>query len=150
MALSKTILAFLAVLLFLMFAALNANADELRGTGDLGLVIEREVGRVAIVDTTERTLLGKVDGLGDLSHASAVFDRSGRFSYVFGRDGGLTKIDLLERKIAGRIVQAGNSIGGAISQDGSLIAVSNYEPGGVKIFTPDLDLVADIPGDLWR
>ena len=145
MGLTRGLLALLAVLIFLLAAALNARADGLRGTGDLGLVIEREAGRVAIIDTTERTVLGKVDGLGDLSHASAVFDRSGRYAYVFGRDGGLTKVDLLEREIAKRIVQAGNSIGGAISQDGKLIAVSNYEPGGVKIFEPNLGLVADIP-----
>ena len=44
------------------------------------------------------------------------------------------------------MMQGGNSIGGAISQDGSLIAVSNYVPGGVKIFSSDdLSLVADIP-----
>ncbi|MEZ5933026.1 MAG: cytochrome D1 domain-containing protein [Alphaproteobacteria bacterium] len=128
-----------------MFAALNANAGELRGTGDLGLVIEREAGKVAIVDTTAQTVLGEIEGLGDLSHASAVFDRSGRFSYIFGRDGGLTKVDLLERKIAKRVVQAGNSIGGAISQDGRLIAVSNYEPGGVNVFDANLALVHEIP-----
>ncbi|MDH3659144.1 MAG: protein nirF [Alphaproteobacteria bacterium] len=147
MALNKGILALLAIVTFLMVAALSAGAaeNELRGTGDLGLVIEREAGRVAIVDTTNREVLGKVEGLGDLSHASAVFDRSGRFSYVFGRDGGLTKVDLLTQTIAKRVVQAGNSIGGAISQDGQLIAVSNYEPGGVKIFEPNLGLVADIP-----
>ena len=145
MALNKGFLAFLAVLFFLTFAALNAKAGELRGTGDLGLVIAREAGKVAIIDTTTKQLLGEVEGLGDLSHASAVFDRSGRYAYIFGRDGGLTKIDLLERKIAERIVQAGNSIGGAISQDGKLIAVSNYEPGGVKIFDPSLSLIADIP-----
>ena len=54
--------------------------------------------------------------------------------------------DILCGKLVKRIVQGGNSIGGAISQDGSLIAVSNYEPGGVKIFSSDdLSLVADIP-----
>jgi protein NirF len=52
----------------------------------------------------------------------------------------------LEGEIAGRVIQAGNSIGGAISQDGRLIAVSNYEPGGVRVFdATTLDLVADIP-----
>ncbi len=43
-------------------------------------------------------------------------------------------------------MQAGNSIGGAISDDGKLIAVANYEPGGVRIFDADtLEMVADIP-----
>ncbi len=145
MALNKGILALVAVFVFLMIAALGAKAEDLRGTGDLGLVIEREVGKVAIIDTTAQTVLGKVDGLGDLSHASAVFDRSGRYAYVFGRDGGLTKVDLLQQTIAKRIVQAGNSIGGAISQDGKLIAVSNYEPGGVNVFDANLVLVYDMP-----
>ncbi|HEU5339349.1 MAG TPA: cytochrome D1 domain-containing protein, partial [Sulfuricaulis sp.] len=76
------------------------------------------------------------------------------YAYVFGRDGGLTKVDMQRRRIDKRIVQAGNSVGGAISQDGRLIAVSNYDPGGVKVFTADtLELVADIPagsGDSTR
>jgi protein NirF len=43
-------------------------------------------------------------------------------------------------------MQAGNSIGGAISDDGSLVAVSNYEPGGIRVFdTATLTQVADIP-----
>ena len=69
-----------------------------------------------------------------------------RFAYVFGRDGGLTKVDMVNRSIAGRVVQAGNSIGGAISDDGKLVAVSNYEPGGVRVFDADtLEMVQDIP-----
>jgi protein NirF len=43
-------------------------------------------------------------------------------------------------------MQAGNSIGGAIVQDGTLIAAQNYEPGGIKVFRADtLELVADVP-----
>jgi protein NirF len=120
--------------LALVLAAVGARAAEPRGTGDLGIVVERAAGSVQIVETTGDTALGRVEGLGDLSHASSVFSRDGRFAFVFGRDGGLTKVDLLERRIANRIVQAGNSIGGAISDDGSLVAVANYEPGGVKVF----------------
>ena len=119
---------------------------HLRGTGDLGIVIERASGRVVVVETSGRRALGRIEGLGDLSHASAVYSRDARYAYVFGRDGGLSKLDLLARRIERRIVQAGNSIGGAISQDGSLVAVSNYEPGGVRIFdAATLDPVADIP-----
>lgn len=87
-----------------------------------------------------------MQGLGDLSHASLVYSRDGRYAYVFGRDGGLSKVDLLRAVVERRIIQAGNSIGGAISQDGSLIAAQNYAPGGVKVFKADtLELVADIP-----
>lgn len=119
---------------------------QLRGTGDLGIVVERAAGSVLVVETTHRRQLSQVQGLGDLSHASAVYSRDQRYAYVFGRDGGLTKVDLLEGRIDKRVVQAGNSIGGAISQDGSLVAVSNYKPGGVRIFDAEsLAPVADIP-----
>lgn len=119
---------------------------EPRGTGDLGLVVERATGSLQLVDTTRRVAIGWVSGLGDLSHASIVYSRDGRYAYVFGRDGGLTKVDLLGARIARRVTQSGNSIGGAISQDGKLVAVANYNPGGVKVFATDtLELLADIP-----
>ena len=118
----------------------------LRGTGDLGVVIERATGSVQIVDTTNLVAIASVQGLGDLSHASLVYSRDGRFAYVFGRDGGLSKVDLLKGVIEHRVMQAGNSIGGAISQDGKLVAAQNYLPGGVKVFKADtLELLADIP-----
>jgi protein NirF len=122
------------------------NATVLRGTGDLGVIIERASGSVQIIDTSKMTSIASVTGLGDLSHASLVYSRDGRYAYVFGRDGGLTKVDLLKGEIALRVIQAGNSIGGAISQDGRYVAAQNYTPGGVKIFRADtLELVADIP-----
>jgi len=117
-----------------------------RGTGDLGIVIERATGSVQVIETSSNTSLGRIEGLGDLSHASAVYSRDEQFAYIFGRDGGLSKIDIIGQKLVKRVLQSGNSIGGAISQDGRLVAVSNYEPGGVKVFDADsLDLVADIP-----
>ena len=123
-----------------------AAQPAVRGTGDLGVVIERAGGRVQIVDTTSRVSLATVAGLGDLSHASVVYSRDGRYAYVFGRDGGLTKVDVLAQRIARRVVQAGNSIGGAISQDGRVIAAQNYAPGGVKLFDADtLEELADLP-----
>jgi protein NirF len=120
--------------------------SELRGTGDLGIIIERATGSVQIVDSSKLLAISSVKGLGDLSHASLVYSRDGRYAYVFGRDGGLTKVDLLLGVIERRIMQAGNSIGGAISQDGTLVAAQNYTPGGVKVFSADtLTLVADVP-----
>ncbi len=130
----------------LVVSCVVGGAAELRGTGDLGIVVERAVGAVQIIDTTERRSLARVTGLGDLSHASAVFSRDGRYAFVFGRDGGLSKIDLLTGSLSKRIVQAGNSIGGAISDDGRLVAVSNYKPGGVRFFDSEsLEPVAEIP-----
>ncbi len=123
-----------------------AAQPPLRGTGDLGLVIERGRGQIQIVETTGRTSLATVGGFGDLSHAAAVYSRDGRYAYVFGRDGGLSKVDMLQAKIEARVVQAGNSIGGAISQDGGLIAVANYEPGGIRIFdAKTLEALSDVP-----
>jgi protein NirF len=120
-------------------------APALGGCGDLGVVVERSRGMLAIVNTSRRTLLGEVGGLGDLSHASVVFSRDGAVAYVFGRDGALSKVNLLTRRLERRVLQAGNSIGGAISQDGTLVAAQNYTPGGVKVFdAASLALVADI------
>lgn len=130
----------------LALAAAPALADEIRATGDLGLVIERATGSLLVVDRSDRAAIGRIEGLGDLSHATLTYSPDERFAYVFGRDGGLTKVDMVTRTIARRIVQGGNSIGGAISDDGRLIAVSNYEPGGVKVFDAEtLEQVADIP-----
>ena len=133
----------------LMLLGACAAGPELRGTGDLGVVIERATGSVKLVEHSRDTVLGEVGGLGDLSHAAIVFSRDERFAYVFGRDGGLTKLDLLTRKATGRVMQAGNSIGGAISADGRLVAVANYEPGGIRVFDAEtLAPVADNPDRL--
>ena len=135
-----------SLLLFLLISfQLHA---ELRATGDLGVVIERAEGSALIVNTSHHSILARIKDLGDLSHASVVFSRDQRYAFIFGRDGGLSKIDLLQDKLEKRVIQAGNSIGGAISQDGQLIAVSNYTPGGIKIFsTETLQLVAEIPAE---
>jgi protein NirF len=134
---------FLALMILTLQGCSNV---PLRGTGDLGVVIERATGSIEVVETSGRSVLGKVTGLGDLSHASVNYSRDGRYAYIFGRDGGLTKVDLLAMRVVKRVMQSGNSIGGAISQDGKLVAVANYTPGGIKVFdSATLDLVADIP-----
>lgn len=129
-----------------LLVALSGCASPLRGTNDLGLVVERATGSVAVIETSHRSRLARIEGLGDLSHAHITYSRDGRYGYVFGRDGGLSKVDLLEQVLVRRIIQSGNAIGGAISQDGKLIVVQNYEPGGIKVFDADtLDLISEIP-----
>ena len=130
-----------------LFLSAHTWAD-CRATGDLGLVIERAKGSVLIIETSTRSSLGEITDLGDLSHASVVYSRDQRYAYVFGRDGGLSKIDMLNMELVKRIEQAGNSIGGAISQDGRWVATSNYTPGGVKVFDAEtLEQVLDIPSE---
>lgn len=132
--------------LSLLFFLAGCDALPHRGVGDMGVVIERASGRIQVVESSHNTILSQVDGLGDLSHASVVFSRDGSYAFVFGRDGGLSKVDLLSGLLEQRVMQAGNSIGGAISQDGRLVAVANYTPGGVRFFDSEtLEPVADLP-----
>lgn len=135
-----------SVIFLLLLAGCQTTPESLRGTGDLGVIVERATGSLALANTSQQQIVDQVEGLGDLSHASVKFSRDARYAFVFGRDGGLSKVDLLTGEITARILQSGNSIGGAISQDGQLVAVANYVPGGVKLFNSDnLELVADIP-----
>lgn len=121
---------------------------QLRGTGDLGLIIERASGRVALVNTSAQQVYARIDGLGDLSHASVVYSRDARYAYVFGRDGGLSMLDLLEARLVKRVLQSGNAIGGSISQDGRIVVAQNYTPGGIKAFDAEtLELLSEVPAE---
>ncbi len=133
----------------LLAALLSAcAAPPLKGTGDLGLVIERASGKLTLVNTTTQAPYARIEGLGDLSHASAVYSRDGRYAYIFGRDGGLTKVDLLAERIVKRVMQAGNAIGGSISQDGRIVVAQNYTPGGIKAFDAEtLELLSEVPAE---
>ena len=55
----------LAVVLLLAMPAAGL-AEGLRGTGNLGLVIERATGSVLVVDNSARQTIGRVEGIGDL------------------------------------------------------------------------------------
>ena len=135
-------------LVSLLLLVAGCSTPSMRGTGDLGVVIERASGRLVLVETTKLSQIGRIEGLGDLSHASVVFSRDARYAYVFGRDGGLTKVDLLRARIERRVIQSGNAIGGAISQDGRLVAVANYSPGGIRIFDAEsLEFLSEVPTD---
>ncbi|MGB4906900.1 MAG: protein nirF, partial [Tabrizicola sp.] len=47
--------------------------DDLTATGDLGLVIERATGSLVLIDRSDRVAVGRIEGLGDLSHASLTY-----------------------------------------------------------------------------
>lgn len=141
-------LRFLAILAAIVVLSGCAPASAPRGTNDLGLVVERADGSVSLVETSGPSVLQRIEGLGDLSHAHIAYSRDGRYGYVFGRDGGLTKVDLLRARVDRRVVQSGNAIGGSISQDGRLIVVQNYEPGGIKVFDAEtLRQISEVPAE---
>ena len=136
----------LTSLLSLLLSA--CAAPQLRGTGDLGLIIERATGQVSLINSSARQVYAQIPGLGDLSHASVVYSRDSRYAFVFGRDGGLSKVDLLAGRIVRRVMQSGNAIGGAISQDGRIVVAQNYTPGGIKAFDAEtLELLSEVPAE---
>src|SRR5690606_41767388 len=100
----------LAAVALLGGCATSSTPLPLPGTGDLGVVVERATGTLQLVESSTRTRLARIEGLGDLSHASAVFSRDQRYAYVFGRDGVVTKVDRLAQRIDKRITQSGNRI----------------------------------------
>jgi protein NirF len=131
-----------ALAVALLLAAPAAAAETV-------LVIERASGAVQLVDQERRAATARIEGLGDLSHATAVFTPDRRHGFVFGRDGGLSKLDLASGRLQARVVQGGNSIGGVLAKGGRVVAVSNYVPGGVKLFdAATLDELAEIPA-VW-
>ena len=72
-----------ALTLSLSLIASGAHSEP-TATGDLGLVIERATGSVLLIDQSERAALARIEGLGDLSHASLVYSPDQRFAYIFG------------------------------------------------------------------
>jgi protein NirF len=59
---------------FLLVVTGIAGAADMRGTGDLGIVVERAAGRVQVIDSTTRTSLANIPELGDLERSPIRLD----------------------------------------------------------------------------
>ena len=107
------------------------------GTGGIGsrvFVVERASGSLAVYDYVERKLLPeRIDGLGDLRHATMIFSPDLRYGYLATRGGQVSRIDLEKLERAGVVFTSKNSIDNAIGRDGRYIATAEYDPGGVTI-----------------
>lgn len=124
----------------------DACRDKVWGTASLIVVAERESGRIMVIDSIKHELLGRVEGLGNLRHGVMTFSRDGRYAYVIGRDGTLSKVDLIKLSLEKKVKVGENSIGIAISRDNKYLMVCNYQPGGVVIVNSDtLETVKEIP-----
>ncbi|MDH3974961.1 MAG: protein nirF [Deltaproteobacteria bacterium] len=142
-----SIVIIIALLLTGCYGMVRNDADrKIYGTASLMVIVERENGGIVVVDSVNHEVLGRVEDLGNLRHASMVFSRDGRYAYIIGRDGTLSKVDLILMKLEKKSKVGENSIGIAISRNNKYIMVCNYQPGGVVVLDSDsLDLLKEIP-----
>ena len=123
-----------AVAALALVFAIAAAAAHGAGLGSRVFVVERASGRLAVYDLDQRALLpGRIEGLGDLSHATMTFTPDLRSGFLATRGGKVTRIDLEKVVAAGEVLTSQNSIDNAISQDGRFLAVAEYVPGGLTI-----------------
>ena len=128
--------------------AAEREAPPRWGTGSLMLVVEREAGSVLVFDASRHELLGRVDGLGNLTHGTVKFSKDGRYAYVLGREALVSKIDLYTLRVVRQVKAGFWSIGGAMTADGRHLALSNYAPGEVRFLSADtLETVKVIPAE---
>ena len=120
------------ITLVFVFTTISAGAMS-HGTGGLVLVVERQAGSVLVIDSTRHKLLKRIKGVGNLRHGTIKFSRDMHYAYVITRNAGVVKIDLHTLRIVKKVSAGRDSVGGVMSQDGRYIALSNYEPGEVKI-----------------
>lgn len=139
-----------ALTLFFLSAPLPAQAAEPQclpewGTGAVVIVVERQSGSVLVIDSSRHALLGRVKGLGNLTHATVKFSRDDRYAYVLGREANVSKIDLYTLKVVKQVKAGHWSVGGVMTADGRHLALSNYSPNEVRILSADtLETVATI------
>ena len=131
-----------ALILFSLSAPPQASAADLPGapawgTGAIVVVVEREAGSVLIIDSSRHVLLGRVEGLGNLTHGTVKFSRDGRYAYVIGREALISKIDLYTLRVVRQVKGGTWSIGGVMTADGKYLALSNYAPGEVRLLDAD-------------
>ncbi len=133
--------ALLALTLSGLFVGAEARAQ---GVGSRVFVVERSSERLAVYDLAKRELQPtRIEGLGDLRHATMIFSPDLQYGYLATRSGQVSRIDLEKLELAGEVFTSSSSIDNAISQDGRYIATAEYAPGGVTILDArTLDVVA--------
>src|SRR3972149_6801326 len=137
---------FITLLTISRAITLSASDIPSHGTASLVLIVERESGSVLVIESSTHLLLGRVTGLGNLTHGTIKFSKDGRYAYVIGRDASVSKIDLMTLNVVKQVKGGDDSVGGVLSQDGKYLALSNYSPGEVRILDAvTLDTVKIIP-----
>jgi len=99
---------------------------------DLMLVVENEKGSVLAINGRTHTPIGRVKKMGSKVHTQ-VASPDGNFSYFIARNGWLTKIDLRTLEPIAFLKVGEKSRGTALTDDGKIVAVGNYEPKNVVL-----------------
>ncbi len=112
--------------------------------GSVLFVVQRAESALALLDVRSRRWLPwRIDGLGDMRHATMVFSPWLDAGFVASRDGQLSRIDLRTLRKQGERRTSNYSIDTAMAQDGRLVAVAEYRPGGLTLLdADDLEVVA--------
>ena len=117
------------------------------GVGSRVFVVERATSSLAIYDLLTRSLLPqRLEGLGDLTHATMVFAPDLSSAYLATRSGKLTRIGLERLQVTGDVFTSKNTIDVAVSQNSRYVATAEYAPGGVTVLDAHtLQVVRRIP-----
>ncbi|MDH5682138.1 MAG: hypothetical protein OEZ36_11160 [Spirochaetota bacterium] len=121
---------FLTIIIIAYLTACQQNATDI---GNRLFVVERESASLAVLDIRKLKVIKRIALKGNLRHASMVFSPDLHYGYIASRDGTLSRINLENMSSEGSLKTSLNSIGIAISQDGRVIAVSEYRPGGITL-----------------
>ncbi len=120
--------------LLALLALLIPPTAHAGGPGTEVYVVERANEALAIYDFADRKLLPqRIEGLGNMRHATMTFSQDLRYGYVATRNGLLSRVDLHKKVVDAEVQTSQNSIDIAISQDSRWIAVAEYLPGGLTI-----------------
>lgn len=116
-----------------MIPLLFTLAAHAGGLGSRVFVVERASGSLAVYDVADHAVVGRIDGFGNLAHATMTFSPDLRWGYVATRSGQLSRVDLATLQRAGDVAVSHNSIDVAITSDGRYVATAEYDPGGVTL-----------------
>ena len=125
----------------------SSRRSAIGGVAQRVFVVERAHGTLAVYDLVERRVTHRIEGFGDLRHATMTFSPDLRWGFVATRSGVTSRVDLSDGTRDLAVRTSDNSIDLAIAQDGRSLAIAEYYPGGVTIVDPSsMRVRARLPG----
>jgi DNA-binding beta-propeller fold protein YncE len=111
---------------------------------NLLVVVESGDSNISILDGDRLEPIFRFPTRGALS-GGPEFSPDGRFAYFTSRGGWISKFDLRNLALAAEVRVGIESRNAAVSADGRLVAVANYQPRNIVILDADLNPVKTLP-----